>query len=139
MPDTNIPSDAVDDKVTASRPVEPVKVAIVGTGDGSKLEPGTIAVTEGVHQPNVVVSDVVSPALAIAVRAANLFTQTMVGLLVAAMTPAGGQLLYTSDFLHLLGTCASLSIPVVGLGTLKDLATIFGRLEQRFPLLTGKV
>lgn len=130
--------NVVDGKMTESRPVEDVKIAVVGTGDGSRLSPGTVAETPGAHQPNVVV-DVVSPALAIGIRAGNLFLQTLIGLLVAAMTPAGASLLYTSDFVHLLGTCASLALPVTVLGSLKDLLTIFGRLEQKFPLLTGKV
>lgn len=133
------PPDVVDPKMTESRQVEPVRVTVIGTGDGSRLEKGTVAVTDGEHQPNVVINDVISPALAIGIRAGNLFLQTLVGLLVAAMTPAGADLLYTSDFVHLLGTCASLSVPVTILGSLKDLITVFGRLEQKFPLLTGKV
>lgn len=139
MSDDELPPEAVDGKTTASRPVEPLRVTVIGTGDGSRLEKGMVAVTDGQHQPNIIIQEVIPPAVAIFVGAVHLFVLTLVGLLTAAMTPAGSKLLYTSDFVQLLETCISLAIPVTGLGVLKDLATVFGRLKERFPLLTGKV
>lgn len=130
---------AIDAKTTASRPVEPVRVTVIGTGDGSRLEPGMVATTEGEHQPNLVIAQVIPPFIAILVGSGHLFFVTLVGLLSAAMTPAGSKLLYTGDFLHMLGTCVSLALPIVIFGVLKDLATVFGRLRDRFPLLTGRV
>jgi len=131
---------ADDPKMTESTPVEPVHVTMVGVGssDTKFLPSGTVATTPGSTQPDVVLN-VVQPVVAIAVRFCNLFGTTLVGLLVAAMTPAGGHLLYTGDFLHMLLTCANLSLPVAALGFFKDLVTLFGRLENKYPLLTGKV
>lgn len=127
-----------DNKTTLSRPVEPVRVAVIGTGDGSKLATGTEAVTIGAHEPNIVIK-VVTPVFAILVRFGNVFLIQFVGLLVAGMTPAGGKLLNTGDFFHLVTVCASLSLPGAALGFFKDLVTIFGRLESKYPLLTGSV
>lgn len=127
-----------DDKTTLSRPVEPVQVTVIGTGDGSKLASGIEAVTVGAHEPNIVVT-VVGPMRAIALRFVNAFLAQLAGLLVAGMTPAGSRLLYTSDFVHLVLVCASLSLPGAGLSFIKDLVTVFGRLEQKYPLLTGSV
>lgn len=125
---------SADDK-TVTEIMPPVSVTVVGTGDG--LVKGTKATTPH-DQPNIVVN-VVTPLVAIAVRFGYLFLTTLVGLLVAGMTPAGGKLLYTSDFYHLLLTCANLSLPVAGLGFLKDLVTVLGKLEGKYPLLSGGV
>lgn len=127
-----------DDKTTLSRPVEPVQVAVIGTGDVKRLPSGTEAVTPGPNQPNLV-TNVVQPAVAILVRFVNLFGVQFVGLIVAGMTPAGGKLLYTSDFLHMLVVCANLSLPGALLGMFKDIVTVFGRLEHKYPLATGSV
>lgn len=128
----------IDDKTTVSRPVEPIQVAIVGTGDGSKLESGAEAVTPGSHEPNIVVT-VVTPVFAILIRFINAYLTTFVGLVTAGMTPAGGKILYTADFYHLVLTCASLALAGPSLALFKDLVTVFGKLEQKFPLLTGSV
>ncbi len=111
----------------------PVTVTVVGTGDG--LVQGTVATTPP-DQPNIRIK-VVPPLMALVARFANLFLTTLVGLVMAGMTPAGGKLLYTNDFAHLLLTCANLSLPIAALGFMKDLVTIFSRLEQKFPLATG--
>jgi hypothetical protein len=127
-----------DAKTTFSRPIEPVQVAVIGTGDGSKLADCTVAVTAGAHEPNIIVT-VVGPLLAIVIRFVNVFLVQLVGLLIAGMTPAGAKLLYTGDFLHLVVVCSSLALPGAGLGFIKDLVTVFGRLESKYPLLTGSV
>lgn len=122
-------------------PIPPVQVTMVDSGirlaGASPLTDGTIATTPD-HQPNLRVT-VIGPIQAIAVRFAYAFLTALVGLLVAAMTPAGGKLLYTSDFFSLLLTCGSLALPGAALGLLKDLVTIFGRLEAKYPLATGNV
>ncbi len=124
------------DEKTVTEVMQPQIVTIVGTGDGG-ITRNTTATTPP-DQPNLVVN-VVSPLVAVLVRGGNLYVTTLVGLVAAAMSPQGGALLYTSDFWHMLLTCANLAIPVVGLGVLKDVATIFGKLEHKFPLLTGGV
>lgn len=125
-------------KTTAPRPIAPIQVAVIGTGDGSKLPPMIVADTPDPNQPNVAVT-MIKPVLAILIRFANLFLVQFSGLVVAGLTPAGGKLLYTSDFLHLLLVCASLSLPGAGTGLIKDLVTIFGQLEGKHPLLTGSI
>ena len=138
MPDPIPPdvlAEATDSKVTASRPVEPVTVAIVGTGDGSKMPSGTIATTAGAHEPNVIVQ-VVTPLAALTIRFANAYVTTLLGLLTVGATTKA---LPAPDFAHLVVKCCSLSLagPAVSLG--KDLITILGRLERKYPLLTGNV
>ena len=125
----------MSDEKTVTEVMPPVSVTVIGTGDG--LVKGAKATTPP-DQPNIVVN-VVKPVVAISVRFGYLFLTTLVGLLVAGMTPAGGKLLYTTDFAHMLATCANLSLPVAGLGFLKDVITILGKLEGKYPLLTGGV
>lgn len=133
-----------DDKVerrgdVAGEQIPPVAATIIGMPlqSGAPLQNGTVAVTED-HHPNVVMR-VVTPVVAIAVRFVNLYLTTLVGLLVAAMTPIGGKLLYSRDFWHMVLLCSSLSFPGAFLGLLKDLITVFGRLEGKYPLGTGSI
>ena len=126
---------AIDSKTTESRPVEPMTVAVIGTGDGSKLPTGAIATTQGEHEPNLIVQ-VISPLVAILVRSINTYITILVGLVAAGMT---SNVIPASDFLHLVYKCAGLAVAGAAFGFLKDLVTVFGRLEQRFPLATGSV
>ncbi len=123
------------DKTTVE-PIQPVVVTVVGTGDGvgSPLTTGTTATTPD-HQPNLVIQ-VVTPLVAILVRFANAYATMLLGLLTVGVTTNA---LPASDFLHLLAKCASLSLagPSVALG--KDLITILGGLEKKFPIATGSV
>lgn len=113
----------------------PVVVTVVGN-DG--LVKGTQAVTPP-DQPNIVLN-VVPKAVAIVVRTAHLYGVTFAGMLGAGtMTPEGQRLLYTADFAHLVLTCASLSMPIAIVGLVKDLVTVLGKLEEKYPLLTGGV
>lgn len=127
-------------KMTEPDTIEPVHTTVIGVGAAARefLPQGTVAVTPGASQPNVVLN-VVTPLVAIAVRFAYTFGGQVVGLLTAAMTPAGSKLLYTGDFVELLGTCASLSLPWALLALIKDLVTVFKGLENKYPLLTGSV
>lgn len=132
---------ADEPKMNPPTPVPPVTVTVIGAEDRRStdvpLTSGTVATTPD-HLPNVVVN-VVQPAAAIAVRFVNLYLTTLVGLLVAAMTPVGGKLLYTKDFWHMILLCGSLAFPGAFLGFLKDLITVFGRLEGKYPLATGSI
>lgn len=125
-------------KTTASRLVEPVQVAVIGTGDGSRLADGIVAATPGAHEPNLVVR-VVTPIFAILIRFINMYLTTLVGLLGAAQTDAGAKLLHTGDFAAMVATCASLSLAGPSIDLLKNLVTIFGKLEGKYPLLTGSI
>jgi hypothetical protein len=150
-PKPGAPADAVGGKTgplaapVLAPVITPVEVTVIGTQGTALATPsapaplttGTIATTPD-HQPNIVVN-VVSPLVAILVRFLNLYLTTLVGLVSAAMTPAGGKLLYTSDFAHMVLVCASLALPGAAIGFGKDLITVFSRLEQSYPLLTGSV
>ena len=127
-----------DGKTTASRQVEPVTATIIGTGDASRLMSGTEAVTPDPHQPNVIVS-VIQPAFAIFVRAINLFLVSLSGFVTGGLTPAGNKMLGAPDFYHLVLIGAGFAVAPVGIGLIKDLITVFGRLEQKYPLATGSI
>ncbi len=116
-------------------PVEPVKVAIVGTGDGGLPASGTIATTPGSHNPNLIV-EVISPIVALIVRFLNVYIGSLVGLLAAGMT---SNAIPASDFWHLFLKCASLAVAGAVVLSLKDIVTIFAGLEKKFPLGSGSV
>lgn len=118
--------------------VEPIKIAVIAggpTGPGTTMpSTGTVLPTPGAQQPNVVVQ-VVMPLVAILVRFLSAYLTALVGLVGAGMTPLGGKLLYTTDFYHMVLTCASLAVAGPAFGVLKDFVTIFSGLEKKFPLL----
>lgn len=119
--------------------VAPVYATMVGTGDGSLPVPqGGLEVETPAGKPNVIVN-VIGPMRAIAIRFVYAYLTSVFGLLTAAMTPAGGKVLYTGEFVDLVVTCASLGLSGPALAFGKDLITIFGKLEQKYPLLTGSV
>lgn len=119
----------------------PIKVAVIG-GSGDGTIPAhlhdQVLPTPGDAVPNLVVK-VVPVAVALLVRFGNAYFTTLVGIVSAGMTAYGQEIMPTHDFTDLLYKSALLSIsgPVVSL--LKDLVTIFGKLEGKFPLLTGNV
>jgi len=124
-----------DDKVTESRHVEPISVTVIGTGDGSKLPTGTLATTPGEHNPDIK-TYVIGPLLAVFIRFMNSFLTALVGILTGAMATG---VITAPDFLDLLLKCAGLSVAGATVGLIKDCVTIFGRLEQKFPLASGSV
>lgn len=124
-----------DPKMTTSRPVAPVIATVIGTGDTSRLPSGTLAVTPDVHQPNVVVK-VVQPIAAILIRFVNSFLTSLLGIVTGAMV---SDVITASDFLHLVYKCAGLAVAGAGMGLLKDLITVFGKLEGKFPLISGGI
>jgi hypothetical protein len=125
----------LDLKVTESRPVVPVQVSVIGTGDGRRLPSGTEAETPGPHQPNIIVQ-VVTPIAAITIRFVNTFLTVMLGILTGAMAT---DIIPAADFFELAYKCAGLAVSGACVGLIKDLITIFGRLEQKNPLLTGSI
>lgn len=124
-----------EEKTTVSRPVEPVTVSVVSTGDASRLPSGAVGETEGAHQPNVVVQ-VIQPLTAIGVRFANTFLTAMLGIVTGG---AATNIIPFTDFWDLVLKSCGLALSAASYGLLKDLVTIFGRLEQKNPLLTGNV
>lgn len=124
-----------NEKTTASRPVEPVTAVVVGTGDGSKLTTGTVATTPGAHEPDIR-TYVIGPFVAAGIRFVNVFLTVLLGILTGAMAT---NVIPATDFVHLLWKCIGLSVAGATIGLIKDLITIFTRLEQKYPLLTGNV
>lgn len=120
--------------VTAA--IEPVSVAIIGgtVPAGSPLTTGTTATTPD-HQPNLVVT-VITPIMALLIRALNVYVTAVVGLLAAAMT---SNAITAPDFAHLLLKCAGLAIGGTVVMLLKDIVTVTSGLERKFPLATGSV
>ena len=119
-----------------TEPLPPVAVTIIGTGDGQVVPAtGTIATTPGPSQPNLLVT-VVTPLMAIVIRFVNVYVGMLVGLLGAAMT---SNALPAPDFGHLVLKCASLAIGGAVVLSLKDVITVLGGLERKYPLLTGSV
>lgn len=133
-------------KQTESAPLPPVPVTVIGTGaitgGPAPMTTGTVATTAAAHQPNLLVT-VISPVVAITVRFGFQFLTSMLSFLSLKMVPSGGnevlQAIHAVDFGTLLYTAAGLSLAPAGYDLIKNLITIFGRLEQKFPLMTGNV
>ena len=107
----------------------PQPVAVIGTGDG-KINAET---PEG--SPDLIVR-FVTPLVAVTVRFIHAYLLMLVGSVSAGMV---SDLIPATDFLDLLGKCSMISFSGPALGVLKDLVTIFRRLEGKYPLLTGSI
>lgn len=120
--------------------MEDVKVFLTGTGNGG-LQPGTeaMATTPG-GQPNVVI-EVIKPIVTIAVRFGHLMFVTAAGILTAAGADkvTGLDVIPFTDFQDLLWKAAYVGACVAFTGAVKDFGTLFGKLESKFPFLTGNV
>lgn len=114
--------------------IQPLTVAVVGTGDGGGVKDGQ-AITTPQGQPDLVLQ-VVGPLLAIAVRFINTFLTGLSGILGGAMVT---DVIPAADFLSLVRVSAGLALAGAGVGLIKDCVTIFSRLETKYPLLTGSV
>lgn len=120
-----------------SEQMVPVTIISTGTGDGATpIKSGTVAETPG-PQPNVVFN-VVRPIVAIAVRFGHTFLLTFSGAIGLSLTPMAGEVL-PADLEQRLKYAAVLGLSAACAGLVKDLITIFGNLENRFPLMTGNV
>jgi len=119
----------------------PVTISIIGTGtsEGGGVAPtpsGQVATTPGT-QPDLIIN-VITPMMAILVRFVTLFLNTFVGALTAAGV-GGPELLGATDFHGVALSGAWLSLSVAGVGLLKNLATVFMRLEGKYPIATGSI
>jgi hypothetical protein len=134
------------DTIDKLGPVAPINIAIVGTGttEGGGVAPtpnGTIVETPA-GQPNLRIN-VIRPEIAFLVRFVTLYLQTFIGILTAAgfgnVTGINAKVFAAPDLATLVAGAAwaSLIVAVVGLG--KNLITVLGRLEGKYPLLTGSI
>lgn len=121
-----------DDKMQPIQPL-PVTVISAGTGDGSPMVNGQIIPTPD-HQPNLVVR-VVTPIVAILVRAISVFLNSLLGGLglVGGGTLTGTLPWATWRVALAFAACAAL------VNMIQSAATIFGNLEKNHPLLTGSI
>jgi len=119
----------------------PVTISLVGTGttEGGGVAPtpsGTIATTPGT-QPNLIIN-VITPVVAILVRAINLFLVTFSGVITLAGV-GGDKVLPVQDVQSALAVAAWAGVSAAGVGTVKNLITVFGRLEGKYPLASGSI
>lgn len=113
----------------------PVVIAAVDTSSHAEMPQHLVAETPGTA-PNVVVQ-FVGPVMAILIRLINNYLTMLVGLIAAGT--ADGKLIPATDFVDMVLKCAQLAVAGAGLAFLKDLVTIFGKLESKYPLWTGNV
>ena len=112
-----------------------MRVAVVGTGDGGPSQTGSTTAVTPHGRPDLIVT-FVAPLAAVAIRFVNMYLTIFSGLVAAGMT---SDAIPAADFGQLLWKCAGLSIAGSVVGLIKDLVTVFGRLENKYPLLTGSV
>jgi hypothetical protein len=116
-----------------------LKVTMIGTGDGTTSpEHGTVATTPG-RAPNLVVI-VVRPVVAVLVRFAHAYVAGLVALLAAIPATQGtGVAVPFTDFLDLLAKSSTLALAGPCLEALRDVVTLFSRLKDKYPLMSGNV
>jgi hypothetical protein len=113
--------------------LKPVPVTVIDVGPVKQLEPGMVSTTGA--QPNLLVN-VISPIVAIVVRFVHTYLTTLVGLVTAGMAT---DVLPAQEFGDLLKVCAQLSLAGAVIGAIKDAITILGKLEGKWPLISGGV
>ena len=122
----------------------PVPVTLIGTSDNG-LVPTTdrmVAHTVPSDQPNLYVK-VITPILAIGIRALNLFLLTFSAVLSAEGLAATGfdptNVIKIADFKQAVMVAAWLGFLSAFVGTVKNLITVFGQLEGKYPLASGSI
>ena len=85
-------------------------------------------------QPDIVVK-VITPIVAIIIRAAKAYLQTLLGLLSASAFGMASTVLPAGDFLHTLKICAGLSVASGVMSLLTNVSVLLTALGDRFPIL----
>lgn len=85
-------------------------------------------------QPSVVVK-VITPIVAIVIRALKAYLQTLLGLLAAGGLGIASETLPAGDFVHTLKVCAGLSIASGVMSLLTNVSVLLTALGDRFPIL----
>lgn len=108
---------------------KPTAVAVSGSaytmGQSLQTPPG---------HPDVVVT-VITPVVAILVRAAKAYLQTLLGLLSAGTLGMASNVLPAGDFVHTLKVCAGLSVASGVMSLLTNVSVLLTALGDRFPIL----
>lgn len=127
-----------DDMKTVIEPITPVTLTVIGgTGDGGAPLTGGLTIKTPDHMPNILIK-AITPLMAVAIRFVNVYGTTFIGMLTAGMTPLGSTV-FPKTFFGIVLTSAALALPGALVSLAKDILTIFGKLENKHPLLTGSV
>lgn len=105
--------------------------AVVVSGNAFKLGQ-TLQTPHG--QPDIVVT-VITPLMAILIRAAKAYVQTLVGLLAAGGLGIASSMLPAGDFMHTLKVCAGLSVASGVMSLLTNVSLLLTALGDKFPVL----
>lgn len=105
--------------------------AVVVSGHAFKLGQ-TLQTPYG--QPNVVLT-VITPLMAILVRASKAYIQTLLGLLSASAFGMASTVLPAGDFMHTLKVCAGLSVASGVMSALTNISLLLTALGDKFPVL----
>jgi hypothetical protein len=114
---------------TDSIPTPPSAVVVSGT---AYTMGQTLQTKHG--QPDIVIT-VITPLVAILVRAAKAYLQTLLGLLSASAFGMAATVLPAGDFLHTLTICAGLSVASGVMSLLTNVSVLLTALGDRFPIL----
>ncbi len=110
-------------------PTPPRTVAVSGSaytmGQTLQTPPG---------QPDIVIT-VITPLVAIFIRAAKAYLQTLLGLLAAGGLGMASSTLPPGDFMHTLKVCAGLSVASGVMSLLTNISVLLTALGDRFPIL----
>ena len=119
------------DEKTITQEVAPITAVVIGgTGDSPLPKDKALATTPH-GQPNIIVQ-VVTPFMAILIRAVSMFCTTLLSIVTVAM-PTG--LIPASTFGELLWKSASFAVAATVLDLFRNVITLFGKLERDYPLL----
>lgn len=122
--------------------LQPTVATVIGSLGDNVPTTGTVAISPGAHQPNVIMN-IVTPTMAITVRFLRMFLTSVMGFLTLSMVPTGGSQVMTAihalDFYHLVLTAVGVSLAPAVLDLGRNLVTVLGRLEQKYPLATGSI
>lgn len=85
-------------------------------------------------QPDIVVT-VITPVVAILIRASKAYLQTLLGLLAAGGLGMASDTLPAGDFMHTLKVCAGLSVASGVMSLLTNISVLLTALGDKFPIL----
>lgn len=108
-----------------------INVPTIVTVSSSRSRGGEIET--GPDVPNIYIK-VMAPITIIGVRALRVFLQSLIGLVTAGL--AAPTALPTSDFLHLLTLCASLSVAPTVISIVQNVIELLAAFDQSHPQLT---
>lgn len=128
------PTPATEQDAMKTTEVSPILVTVVGSGKEVGVS-GAVGVT-GEGQANLI-TQVITPVMALAVRFGHRFIDALIGAeaLKTLDTMADWNLIQGGAFKAAL----MIALATAVWGLIRDLGTVFTKLEGRFPLSTGNV